>query len=96
MEGYFQIPKDDFDFKYLVSNTKLRRLGYLKILLSMFADNAEFPISSFNKKFEIFAIKFEPYLLQHKNSKGIIKETKNGISLSSVSREQTVKQPQKS
>lgn len=80
MEGYFQILKDDFDFKFLVSNTKLRRLGYLKILLSMFTDYEEYAVSSFNKKFETFAIEYEPYLLKHKNTKGIIKATKTGIS----------------
>ena len=82
MEDNIQILKDSFDFKYLISNTKLRRLGYLKVLLSMFTNNEEYAVSSFNKKFELFAIEFEPFLLGYKNTKGVIKETKNGISAS--------------
>lgn len=76
------IPRDKFEFNYLISNTKLRRLGYLKILLSMFKQSEDYPVASFNQKFEITAVRYEQDLMNYKNQKGIIKKTKNGISAS--------------
>ena len=80
MEGKFFKYHDDFDFRYLTSNSKLRRLGYLKVLLSMFEEAEGFAIVNFNKRFENVAVEYEPHLLKHKNTKGIIKNTKNGTS----------------
>lgn len=72
--------KDSFDLKILNSNTKIRRLGYLKILLKMMREQFKVPVSKMNKKFEIYCQDYECFLKQHKNQKGDIRITKTGNS----------------
>ena len=72
--------KDSFDLKILNSNTKIRRLGYLKILLKMMREQSKVPVSKMNKKFEIYCQDYECFLKQHKNQKGDIRITKTGNS----------------
>lgn len=75
-----KILKDSFELKILNSNTKIRRLGYLKILLKMIQEQSKIPISKMNKRFEIYCQDYEHFLKQHKNQKGDIRVTKTGNS----------------
>lgn len=72
--------KDSFELKILNSNTKIRRLGYLKILLKMIREQSKISSSKMNKKFEIYCHDYEDFLKQHKNQKGDVKITKTGNS----------------
>ncbi len=72
--------KDSFEVKILNSNTKNRRLGYLKIMLKMLQNNPKIPISKMNNKFEIYCQDYNHYLEQHKNKKGNVIITKTGNS----------------
>lgn len=72
--------KDSFELKILNSNTKIRRLGYLKILLKMIQEQSKVSISKMNKKFEIYCQNYEHLLKQYKNQKGDVKVTKTGNS----------------
>lgn len=70
---------DSKELKILSTNTKVRRLGYFK-LLSSFIENKRIPAISINRNFEFFCIKFTQELTVNENSKGLIKESKTGIS----------------
>lgn len=70
--------KDNYELKYISTNTKTRRIGYLKILLSMFEHQFQIPASRLNRKFELFCQNFEQSRLQYKNTKGNVVVTKNG------------------
>ena len=72
--------KDSFELNILNSNTKIRRLGYLKILLKMIKEQSKVPISKMNKKFEVYCQDYEHFLKQHKNQKGDVRVTKTGNS----------------
>ena len=72
--------KDSFELKILNSNTKNRRLGYLKILLRMFNEQTIIPISKLNTKFEKYCQDYNSYLEKHKNQKGNVVVTKTGYS----------------
>lgn len=72
--------KDNYDLKILNSNTKLRRLGYLKILLKMFQEQSKVSISKISVKFEKYCHDYNRYLELHKNKKGNIVITKTGNS----------------
>jgi hypothetical protein len=71
--------KDLKELKILSTNTKVRRLGYFK-LLSLFLENKKIPATSINKKFELFCLNFTEDLIINENSKGLIIQTKTGIS----------------
>lgn len=73
-------PKDNYNIKVLPSNTKARRLGYLKLLLSMFDDVDKIPIHTIANKFESLSVQYKESLLNHKNNKGEIIITKTGAS----------------
>ena len=73
-------PKDNHNIKILPSNTKARRLGYLKVLLSMFSNVDRIPINTIATKFESLSIQYKEHLLNHKNNKGEIIITKTGFS----------------
>lgn len=73
-------PKDNYNIKVLPSNTKTRRLGYLKLLLSMFNNIDKIPINTIATKLESLSIQYKGHLLNHKNSKGEIIITKTGAS----------------
>ena len=67
-----------FDLKLITTNTKVRRLGYFKLMLSLFKEHTLYLEKSFLKKVEDVATEHEGELLNYKNSKGIIKQTKTG------------------
>ena len=73
-------PKDSYEIKVLSSNTKARRLGYLKIILDMFKSYPKISITHINAKFEEFAGKYRDFLLCYKNNKGEVVRTKTGNS----------------
>lgn len=73
-------PKDNHNIKILPSNTKARRLGYLKVLLSMFSNVDRIPINTIATKFESLSAQYKESLLSHKNNKGEIINTKTGVS----------------
>jgi len=72
--------KDTFELKTLSSNTKIRRLGYLKILLKMLNEQTKIPVSKMNAKFEKYCQNYNSYLEVHKNQKGNVIVTKTGNS----------------
>ena len=72
--------KDDKNLPILSTNTKVRRLGYFKILSFFLDENKQIPSSSINKRFETFCLKYKDVLYNNEFNKGLIKETKNGIS----------------
>ena len=75
-----QIPNDNYELKYISTNTKTRRIGYLKILLSMFIEHPQIPISRLNNRFEQLCQQFEDYRKTYKNTKGNVIVTKKGSS----------------
>ena len=64
------------------TNTKVRRLGYFKILRNFLNKYNKVPVNFINKKFEKFAFQYKDSLNIYKNNKGLIKLTKTGISAS--------------
>lgn len=72
--------KDDKNLSILSTNTKVRRLGYFKILSLFLDENKQIPASNINKRFETFCLKYKDVLDDSAFNKGLIKETKNGIS----------------
>jgi hypothetical protein len=72
--------KDNFELKTLNSNTKIRRLGYLKILLKMLDEQTKIPVPQMNVKFEKYCQNYEDYRKAHKNTKGNVIITKTGNS----------------
>ena len=82
LEGYkksVDIP-DKKKLKLFDTNTKTRRIGYLKLLADFFEKQKKIPQNLINKVFEEFAIPFEDELVQYKNPRGMIKVSKTGIS----------------
>lgn len=72
--------KDSFDLEIISSNTKIRRLGYLKLLLKYFDENGRIPVSKTNLDFERYCQSYNEYLSLYKNRKGNIIITKTGNS----------------
>lgn len=70
---------DSHNISIASTNTKVRRLGYFKIL-SLFLLDGGVPSNLINRKFEIFCTRFAEYISNAKNDKGIVKQSKNGIS----------------
>lgn len=73
-------PKDNYEIKVLSSNTKARRLGYLKIILDMFKTYPKISIAHINIKFEEFVGNYRDFLFCYKNNKGEVIRTKTGNS----------------
>lgn len=71
---------DDYEIGILPSNTKCRRLGYLKLLLQMLEERPKSPVISFYTTFEKYVQPYARFLLSYKNKKGIVVETKTGNS----------------
>lgn len=65
----------------LPSNTKTRRLGYLKIIANMFDKVNSIPKRLLNKKVEKYCLSYSQEILELENSKGIVVETKTGSSV---------------
>lgn len=72
--------KDEKSLPILSTNTKVRRLGYFKILSIFFRENKKVPVSYTNKKFENYCLAYKDILDSYQFKKGLIKETKTGIS----------------
>jgi hypothetical protein len=67
------------------SNTKARRIGYLKFIMNLFEQSSYFPISYLAKKIELEASFLQDLLKDYKENfkgddKGLIKKTPSGIS----------------
>lgn len=73
-------PKDNYEIKILSSNTKARRLGYLKIILDMFKVYPKVSVVKINAKLEEFASQYKDCLYCYKNNKGEVVRTKTGNS----------------
>jgi len=71
---------DTRDIPILSTNTKVRRLGYFKILSLFLTEAKQIPASVINKKFENYCSKYSELLEYNKFKKGLIKKTKTGIS----------------
>ena len=71
---------DDYDIHILPSNTKCRRLGYLKLMLQMLDERPKLPVISFCITFEKYVQSYAHHLLSYNNKKGIVVETKTGNS----------------
>ncbi|GAK59228.1 hypothetical protein U27_06205 [Candidatus Vecturithrix granuli] len=64
----------------LPSNTKSRRLGYLKLILDLFEESDYYPLDYFSHKVEQKAKTIRQFLSSYKNDKGVIETSKSGIS----------------
>lgn len=70
--------KPRYDLRLITTNTKVRRLGYFKLMLSLFKDNPLYLEKSFLKKVSDVSTEHEENLLNYKNSKGVIKQSSTG------------------
>lgn len=68
-----------YELSILTTNTKVRRLGYFKLMLSIFKEKPLMMEKPFMNKVSSEAVQHEEELLKYKNSKGIIKQTKLGV-----------------
>lgn len=75
-----EILKDDFNLEILHVSTKTRRLGYFKLLSTLFDEGKQYPVNRFSEVFENEALAIESELLEYKNTKGLIKKTQSGNS----------------
>jgi len=80
--NYNFLPTNPFleTIKSISIQTKVRRLGYIKMIVSIFDKSSYYPNSIFNKKIEQEARKFNNDLIAYTNTKGIIEITKTGNS----------------
>lgn len=67
-----------YDLRLVTTSTKVRRLGYFKLILSLFKENSLYLEKPFLKKVSAVATEYEEELLNYKNTKGIIKQTNTG------------------
>lgn len=76
----FKSPKEtDLEIQIISTNTKARRLGYLKIFLLSFKNRKQHTIQSFNNWLSGELEIAESELNEYKNNKGIIKKTGNKL-----------------
>jgi hypothetical protein len=78
-EKHQRIP-DKKKIRLFETNTKARRIGYIKLLVDFISLNRRVSKSLINKKFEQYVTPYEDELKAHKNPKGLIKVSKSGIS----------------
>lgn len=67
-----------YDLRLVTTSTKVRRLGYFKLMLSLFKGSPLYLEKPFLKKVSAVATEHEEELLNYKNTKGIIKQTNTG------------------
>lgn len=72
--------KDDKLVPIVSTNTKIRRLGYFKVLSLFLEERKKVPENSINKRFEDFCSNFQELLGENKFKKGLISQSKSGIS----------------
>lgn len=81
---YLPFPKkkmlDDYHFDFLGTNTKVRRLGYLGLLLSLFKDTPRIAKKNLSRLLEQKAQDCMNSLESYKNQKGVILPSKTGVS----------------
>lgn len=70
------LPKNNFSPQFLNTNTKVRRLGYLKLFFRLINEKKKIPESFINKKFEEFSLQFSTQLNDLSNNKGVIQDLK--------------------
>lgn len=66
--------------KSITTQTKVRRLGYLSIILEMFDNSKYYPSNIFNKKIEQRALQYHKTLQEYTDDKGLINISKTGNS----------------
>ena len=71
---------DDYHFNFLATNTKVRRLGYLGLLLKLFDDSPRIAKKNLGRMLEQKAIEHKTSLDAYKNQKGVILPSKTGVS----------------
>lgn len=80
-EGYIGTEiKDNLKFEFLGTNTKVRRLGYLSLLLSLFEDSPRIAKKNLGRMMEQKALDNRNAIDVYKNRKGIIIPSKTGVS----------------
>lgn len=72
--------KDNKIVPIVSTNTKVRRLGYFKILSLFLKENKKVPVIAINKKFENYCLQYQVQLMDNQFKKGLISETRSGIS----------------
>lgn len=77
---YFMMKSEINNFNTINTQTKVRRMAYIKMIIAMFNKSDYYPSSLFNKKVELEAQKYNDDLLKYSNSRGIIKITQRGNS----------------
>ena len=71
---------EDFHFAFLGTNTKVRRMGYLGVLLSLFKDSPRIAKKNLSRLLEQKAQDYRSALDSYKNQKGVILPSKTGVS----------------
>ena len=69
-------PKNNFETQIINTNTKARRLGYLKLFASFINEKQKVPTAFIAKKFEEYSLNYASELLINLNTKGIIQDFK--------------------
>jgi len=68
------------NFNTINTQTKVRRVAYIKMIINMLSKSSYYPVSLFNKKVELEAQRYNYELLKYTNIRGIIEVTKTGNS----------------
>jgi hypothetical protein len=77
----FQLDNSQYSLFIAPNNLKIRRLGYIKLILSLFNDKDLIPESKLLREINANATLYESYLKQYKNTTGLILASKTGSSL---------------
>jgi hypothetical protein len=72
----FKRPKNNFSPQFLNTNTKVRRLGYLKLFFKFINEKKRIPENFIDRKFEEFTIPYASQLDVLPNNKGVIQSLK--------------------
>lgn len=72
--------QDSKKIPILSTNTKVRRLGYFKILSLFFEEKKTIPAFAINNKFEDYCLDYQKALETNTFNKGVVIKTKSGIS----------------
>lgn len=72
--------EDSGSLKIISTNTKVRRIGYFKLLNDFLMKESRVSENLINRKFEKYVTPYNKELSLYKNDKGLIEETKRGSS----------------
>ncbi|MBN7813425.1 hypothetical protein J0A68_20890 [Algoriphagus sp. H41] len=75
-----QLIRDDKNISIISTNTKVRRLGYFKVLSWFVGEYGRVPVFSMNKKFENFCLSYQSSLDINKYRRGLVVESRTGVS----------------